>query len=72
MPNMRERLLAAKDAEVNLHTAQKLIRSAVDKLTSIKHGVEPGLTAAKKALAECEKAYLCAEGLVKRIPADGP
>ena len=65
---MKERLLVAKSAEVQLQLAQELLRKATANLAALKLGAQPSLDAAKKALHECEKAYTCTTQLIERIP----
>lgn len=65
---MKERLLIAKAAELQLQMARDLLRQAASNLAALKHGVQPGLDAARKALADCEKASLLTTELIKRIP----
>jgi hypothetical protein len=64
----KERLLVASAAEVQLLHAVDLITSAVANLRALKHGVQPGLNFAHKALQECEKAHKCTLELLDRIP----
>jgi hypothetical protein len=64
----RERLLVTKATEIQLQLAVSLLRQVVTNLTVLRFGVEPSLTAARKALAEAERSYVSVEELIKRIP----
>jgi hypothetical protein len=64
----KERLLVARATEIQLQTAAQLLRQAVQNLSALKHGVQPGLDAAKKALAECEKSSALTTSMIERIP----
>ena len=66
--NMKERLLIAKSAEMQLQLATDLLRRATANLAARRHGVAPGLSAAKRALADCEKASVCTTEMIERIP----
>ncbi len=64
----KERLLVAKSVEVQLSYATDLLRQAVTNLAALQHGVQPALEAARKALAECERAHGRTQVMIERIP----
>lgn len=68
----KERLLVASAAETQLLNACDLLIRAVANLKALKFGVQPTLTAAERALAECEKAHKCSLSLLERIPEATP
>jgi hypothetical protein len=64
----KERLLVASAAEIQLLNAADLLTRAVSNLNTLKHGIQPALDNAKRALKECEKAHKCVSELLERIP----